>query len=242
MVTFKKPIGSISVSGHKFIGSPVPCGVVMTRQSHIMALSSNVEYLNSRDATIMGSRNGHAPIYLWYMLSKKGYDGMRKDVEKCLRNAHVLKVTPLPQEHMFNHAQDTLARTVKRHTDATVHVDGEERHRVGSGSCCSYIDVWLLVSLQSMLESAGIKVMLNGLSSTVVFERPEDLSFVRKWQLACEGDVAHVVVMPNIGIDKLQVFVQELIASRASVAAGKAHLIAESALAEEMKMASLGSS
>jgi hypothetical protein len=24
-----------------------------------------VEYLNSRDATIMGSRNGHAPIYMW---------------------------------------------------------------------------------------------------------------------------------------------------------------------------------
>lgn len=92
MVSFRKPVGSISVSGHKFIGSPVPCGVVMTRQKHIMALSSNVEYLNSRDATIMGSRNGHAPIYLWYMLTKKGYSGIRKDVEKCLRNAHVLKV------------------------------------------------------------------------------------------------------------------------------------------------------
>jgi hypothetical protein len=36
-----------------------------------MALSSDVEYLNSRDATIMGSRNGHAPIYLWYTLTRK---------------------------------------------------------------------------------------------------------------------------------------------------------------------------
>ena len=35
MVSFKKPIGSISVSGHKFVGSPVPCGVVMTRARHI---------------------------------------------------------------------------------------------------------------------------------------------------------------------------------------------------------------
>lgn len=94
MVSFKKPIGSISVSGHKFMGSPVPCGVVITRKSHIMAMASNVEYLNSRDATIMGSRNGHAPIYMWYTLTKKGYAGMRKDVEKCLRNAHVLKVRP----------------------------------------------------------------------------------------------------------------------------------------------------
>jgi len=180
MVSFKKPIGSISVSGHKFMGSPVPCGVVITRKSHIMAMASNVEYLNSRDATIMGSRNGHAPIYMWYTLTKKGYAGMRKDVEKCLRNAHVLK---------------------------------------------------------SMLESAGIRVMLNDLSSTVVFERPEDLDFVRKWQLACEGDVAHVVVMPNIGIDKLQHFVRELIESRASVALGKASAIAEVAQQHETRLA-----
>ena len=37
-----------------------------------------------------------------------------------------------------------------------------------------------------MLEHAGIKCMLNELSSTVVFERPKDEAFVRKWQLACE--------------------------------------------------------
>jgi len=33
--------------------------------SYIKGVSSDVEYLNSRDATIMGSRNGHAPIYMW---------------------------------------------------------------------------------------------------------------------------------------------------------------------------------
>ncbi len=71
MVTFRKPIGSVSVSGHKFVGAPVPCGVVITRFKHVLALSSDVEYLNSRDATIMGSRNGHAPIYLWYTLTRK---------------------------------------------------------------------------------------------------------------------------------------------------------------------------
>jgi hypothetical protein len=50
--------------------------------------------------------------------------------------------------------------------------------------------------------------MLNELSNTVVFERPREEAFVRKWQLACEGDIAHVVVMPNIDIDKLEEFVQ----------------------------------
>ncbi len=59
-------------AGHKFIGAPVPCGVVVTRKQHIANVTSDVEYLNSRDATIMGSRNGHAALYLWYALSKKG--------------------------------------------------------------------------------------------------------------------------------------------------------------------------
>ena len=61
-VAFKNLIGSVSVSGHIFVGCPIPCGVQITRMDHV---SRNVEYLASRDATIMGSRNGHAPIFLW---------------------------------------------------------------------------------------------------------------------------------------------------------------------------------
>lgn len=85
------PIGSISVSGHKFIGSPIPCGVIITRLSHITALANNIDYINSRDATIMGSRNGHAPLYLWYTLVTKGIPGIKKDIEQCIANANYLK-------------------------------------------------------------------------------------------------------------------------------------------------------
>lgn len=53
-------------------------------------------------------------------------------------------------------------------------------------------------------------MFLNELSNTVVFERPPDPEFIKKWQLACEGDIAHVVVMPNIDVDKLETFVREL--------------------------------
>ncbi|KAG2448549.1 hypothetical protein HYH02_006440 [Chlamydomonas schloesseri] len=176
MVTFRKPIGSVSVSGHKFVGAPVPCGVIITRFKYVMALSSDVEYLNSRDATIMGSRNGHAPVYLWYTLTRKGYEGMRRDVEKCMRNAHVLK---------------------------------------------------------QMLESAGIRTMLNELSNTVVFERPKEEAFVRKWQLACEGDIAHVVVMPNITVEKLEEFVSDYVQSRARVSIAAAKRVACEAKAAE---------
>ncbi|KAG2444886.1 hypothetical protein HXX76_001623 [Chlamydomonas incerta] len=179
MVTFRKPIGSVSVSGHKFVGAPVPCGVIITRFKYVMALSSDVEYLNSRDATIMGSRNGHAPVYLWYTLTRKGYEGMRRDVEKCMRNAHVLK---------------------------------------------------------QMFESAGIRTMLNELSNTVVFERPKEEAFVRKWQLACEGDIAHVVVMPNITVEKLEEFVADYVQSRARVSIAAAKRVACEAKAAEEEL------
>ena len=72
-----------------------------------------------------------------------------------------------------------------------------------------------MMAMQDMLQRAGVQVMLNELSSTVVFERPLEEPFVRKWQLACQGDIAHVVVMPNITLDKLEAFVTDLIASRA---------------------------
>lgn len=158
-VSFKKPIGSVSVSGHKFVGCPMPCGVQITRMEHVNVLSSNVEYLASRDATIMGSRNGHAPIFLWYTLNRKGYNGFAKEVQKCLRNAHYLK---------------------------------------------------------DQLRAAGVGAMLNELSSTVVIERPRDEDFVRRWQLACEGNIAHVVVMPSVSIEKLDVFLDELVKNRST--------------------------
>ncbi|KAK9836835.1 hypothetical protein WJX74_009277 [Apatococcus lobatus] len=173
LVTFEKPIGSVSVSGHKFVGAPVPCGVVITRTRYVEALANSIEYLNSRDATIMGSRNGHAPIYLWYTLTRKGYEGMRQDVERCLLNAHLLK---------------------------------------------------------AMLSWLGIKTMLNELSSTVVFERPTSEIFVRKWQLACQGDIAHVVVMPNITITKVLEFVQDLILQRRGCSEETARRAAKEAL------------
>jgi adenylate cyclase len=90
-----------------------------------------------------------------------------------------------------------------------------------------------IVCLQSMLDKVGIKTMLNELSSTVVFERPLEESFVKKWQLACQGDIAHVVVMPNITLDKLEAFVQDLIQSRARVSVAAMKQIAADARAAD---------
>ncbi len=161
-LSFKLPIDSISVSGHKFVGAPVPCGVVITRKAHIFKVSKDVEYLNSKDATIMGSRNGHAALYLWYAIQKKGLKGFAEDTTDCVRKAKILK---------------------------------------------------------QMLEDAGVPLtFLNDLSTTVVFERPQEMAFVRKWQLACQGDIGHVVVMPSSSVETLTQFVEEFKASRTKMA------------------------
>lgn len=137
----------------------MPCGVIVTRKRHVQRLASTIEYLNSKDTTIMGSRNGQAPLFLWYTLRKRGARGILADVEKCFTNARYLR-------------------------------DKMSSHRI---SC-----------------------MLNDLSTTVVFERPDDVELIKRWQLACEGDIAHVVVMPNVTIEKVDAFVADLVASRAA--------------------------
>ena len=61
--------------------------------------------------------------------------------------------------------------------------------------------------------------MLNNLSNTVVLAKPPDDNFILKWQLACKGNIAHVVVMQNVSRGKIDQFVSELAEVRAAAAA-----------------------
>ena len=142
----QKPIGSISVSGHKFLGCPIPCGVVISRLKYASVLLTNVEYIGSKDVTITGSRSGHAPIFIWYTLKKKGLLELKKEVDECIKNATYLK---------------------------------------------------------DRLREAGIRVMLNEFSNTVVFERPLEDEFCARWNLACQDNVAHIVVMQHVSVEML---------------------------------------
>ncbi|XP_004245145.2 histidine decarboxylase-like isoform X1 [Solanum lycopersicum] len=89
-ITFMKPIGSISVSGHKFLGCPMPCGIQITRKTYVSTLSK-IEYIASIDTTISGSRYGLTPIFLWYYLNMKGHAGLQQDSITCIENARYLK-------------------------------------------------------------------------------------------------------------------------------------------------------
>jgi histidine decarboxylase len=89
-ISFEKNIGSISISGHKFIGSPFPSGIFITPKNLAEKTESYVEYLDTLDNTIMGSRSGLAPIFLWYAIQEKGHDGFKDEVNKCMLNAQYL--------------------------------------------------------------------------------------------------------------------------------------------------------
>lgn len=78
---------SISISGHKMIGCPFPCGVALARRKNVERIARSVEYVGTLDTTLSGSRNGLAPLMLWYAFRTLGLDGMRARVRACLATA-----------------------------------------------------------------------------------------------------------------------------------------------------------
>ena len=84
---FRQNIDSISISGHKFIGSPVPCGIVLANKNNVQRIARSIEYVGTLDTTISGSRNAFTPLILWYAIKRWGKDGFRVRVERCIANA-----------------------------------------------------------------------------------------------------------------------------------------------------------
>lgn len=76
-------IDSVSISGYKFLGTPVPCGVVLTRRSLQRQLAQSPNYTGTVDTTISGSRSGHPALLLWYAIRSLGHVGMRERAERA---------------------------------------------------------------------------------------------------------------------------------------------------------------
>lgn len=78
---------SVSISGHKFLGSPIPCGIVVARKANVDRIARSIAYIGSLDTTITGSRNGLTPLMLWYRIRSLGVDGLRERVRHALDTA-----------------------------------------------------------------------------------------------------------------------------------------------------------
>ncbi|HSX13691.1 MAG TPA: histidine decarboxylase [Chlamydiales bacterium] len=87
---FRAGIDSIAISGHKMIGSPIPCGVVITKKSHVDKISTSIEYVGIKDTTISGSRNGITPLFLWHELVYSCQKKFKKKVQSCFEKANYI--------------------------------------------------------------------------------------------------------------------------------------------------------
>lgn len=88
--SFDKGIDSIAISMHKFFGCPIMSGIVIARFKHVEGVKQKIEYINSHDTTISGSRNGQVPVYVWHIIKKYGNE-FKKDANQCLENAKYLR-------------------------------------------------------------------------------------------------------------------------------------------------------
>ena len=150
---FDAGIDSISISGHKLIGAPLPCGIVLTRKHLVETLGRAVELVGVNDTTLSGSRNGLTPLMLWYAINRYGEHEWTETVGDMLNVA----------EH-----------AVKRFNEH------------------------------------GINAWRHRNSPTVVFDRPSQEVF-DKWQIAPEGDVAHIITMPHVDFQTIDRLVEDCI-------------------------------
>lgn len=76
---------TLSISGHKWYGTPVPCGVVLHRRPP-QNPGRVVDYIGALDSTITGSRAGLVAVMLWHALSqiaRRGPDEHRLRAERA---------------------------------------------------------------------------------------------------------------------------------------------------------------
>jgi histidine decarboxylase len=150
---FSAGIDSLAISGHKMIGMPIPCGILLTKQSYKEHIVRNIEYTGAQDSTILGSRNGFSPLLLWYeMIWREGQDNMCGLAEACIRKAEY---------------------TVQRF----------KRYKIFAWS--------------------------NHNSVIVLFPRPSE-TMRYKWQLAVQGELAHIITLPHLTYKVIDQFVEEV--------------------------------
>jgi histidine decarboxylase len=137
---FRTGIDSIAISGHKLIGTPIPCGAVLCKRSNMKNIGTFIEYTGAQDNTITGSRNGLSPLFLWHELNGSKEGKFEKLISGCIELA-------------------------------------------------SY-------AIQKFNEQ-GIPAWRNKNSIIVIFPRPSE-KLIRKWQLAIEGDIAHLITLPHL--------------------------------------------
>lgn len=143
-------IDSLTISGHKLIGSPLPCGIFLCKASTIKSFSEHIDYIHTADLTLSGSRSGLTPLILW-------------------------------QKFFKNNDLNILAQAVIEKADYAVHA----------------------------LQKLNIDAWRNEDSPIVVFPKPSK-KIIKKWQLAQQNNIAHIVTLSHVSERLIDTFVKDL--------------------------------
>jgi len=149
---FRLPISSISISGHKFLGSPIPSGIALARRDTVKKIERSIEYIGSLDSTLSGSRDGFSVLILWQAIKHLELKGIEKMVHRCMN-----------------------------------------------------ITTYAL----SKFAEIGYPAWVNPYSNIIIIKRPSE-EIIQKWQLAPQGDDAHIIIMPHTTTEMVDEFVGEL--------------------------------
>ncbi len=150
---FSEGVDSISISAHKFIGGPIPSGMVFAKRQHRNRIANSISYVGTLDTTITGSRNGLTPLFIWSFIEKHGIDGIKMRVKK-------------------------------------------------SQGIASYVE--------RKLNEIGYNAWRNKDALTVVFNKPSE-EICKKHQLASERSIAHIICVPGIEKEHVDVLINDLI-------------------------------
>ncbi len=150
---FRMGIHSISISGHKLIGTPMPCGIVIVLKDLMKNIGNKIEYISSIDNTITGSRSGISPLFLWYEINCSLKGRFHKLIDDCLKRAEY---------------------SIKR------------------------------------FEQQGIRAWRNENSMVVVFPRPLEKT-IKRWQLAIQDDIAHIITLPQVTYKVIDQIVHDVV-------------------------------
>jgi histidine decarboxylase len=102
---FVSGIDSISISGHKMIGSPIPCGIVLAKKRNVERIAQSVEYIGTLDTTLSGSRNALTPLFLWYAFHTIGIRGFKEIIPACLQvSDYAIKKLNELDRHAWRHS------------------------------------------------------------------------------------------------------------------------------------------
>ncbi len=151
-LNFAKGLDSVAISGHKFIGSPIPCGIVITKKDYVNRISKEIDYIKTIDNTITGSRNGLTPLILWSAINKLKEDGFYELSFNCIQKA----------DYFYKKLND-----------------------------------------------AGINAWRNKNSITIFFENPSQ-ELCKKWCLASNDKIAHVITTPHVSYKRLNTLIEEI--------------------------------